>query len=61
MEFLKDLQELLPSDRISTNETVLEQHSKDESHHAPSIPLVVVFHLHVEEISKVMKVALHDR
>ncbi|MBM7662684.1 D-lactate dehydrogenase (cytochrome) [Bacillus mesophilus] len=57
MDFIKELQNLLPSDRISTNETILEQHSKDESHHEPATPQVVVFPLHTEEISRIMQVA----
>ncbi|WP_246942966.1 FAD-binding oxidoreductase [Bacillus pinisoli] len=57
MEFLKELQEVLPSDRLSTNETVLVQHSKDESHHRPASPHVVAFPLNTIEISQIMKIA----
>jgi D-lactate dehydrogenase (cytochrome) len=60
VDFVSKLQQLLPGDRLSTNETVLEQHSKDESHHEPASPQVVVFPLNVEEISSVMKIAHED-
>lgn len=57
MEFIQKLKEVLPSDRISTNEIVLEQHSKDESHHSPANPHVVAFPLDTTEISQIMKIA----
>lgn len=57
MEFLKDLQQIFPKDRVTTNETILDHHSVDESHHQASRPDGVVFPLNKEEVREVMKVA----
>jgi D-lactate dehydrogenase (cytochrome) len=51
------LKELIGEDRVSQNETVLEQHSKDESYHTPILPDVVVFPKTTEEVSRIMKLA----
>ncbi|WP_456276831.1 FAD-binding oxidoreductase [Bacillus sp. AK128] len=57
MDLIDALRQVLPNERISINETILEQHSKDESHHQPALPQVVVFPLTSEEISEIMKIA----
>ncbi|WP_407272630.1 FAD-binding oxidoreductase [Radiobacillus sp. PE A8.2] len=57
MDYKKDLEEIFPSDRITTNETVLTQHSKDESYHETSLPHIVVFPINTLEVSKAMKIA----
>lgn len=54
---IEELKERIDADRISTNETVIEQHSKDESYHTPSNPDVVVFPKTTEEVSEIMKIA----
>lgn len=54
---MKALQEIFPSDRVTTNPNTLEHHSKDESYHTPSLPDVVVYPENTEEVSEVMKIA----
>lgn len=43
MKWLEELRTIIPEDRVSTNPTVLDRHSKDESYHTPRLPDVVVF------------------
>lgn len=43
MQYIIELESFLPNDRISTNPTILEQHSIDESYHKPSLPDAVVY------------------
>ncbi|GAA0413969.1 MAG: FAD-binding oxidoreductase [Bacillota bacterium] len=57
MTILDALKKILPSEHISDNDTVLEQHSSDESYHTPKLPDVVVFPQTTEEVSQIMKVA----
>ncbi|MFC4559028.1 FAD-binding oxidoreductase [Virgibacillus kekensis] len=57
MTLLEDLQQLLGGDRVSENETILEQHSKDESYHTPHIPDIVVYPENTREVSEIMKLA----
>ncbi|MDF2683365.1 MAG: 2-hydroxy-acid oxidase, partial [Brevibacillus sp.] len=54
---LEDLKKITADDRATTNETMLHQHSKDESHHAPVLPDVVVFPITKEEVSEILKYA----
>ncbi|MDS9472912.1 FAD-binding oxidoreductase [Sporosarcina pasteurii] len=51
------LKEKLSDEQISTNETIRELHSKDETHHQTSLPDIVVFPKSTEEVSHIMKVA----
>lgn len=57
MNYLEKLSNILPEDRVTTNQVVLENHSKDESYHQPHLPDVVVFPNSAEEVSAVMKIA----
>jgi len=57
MNYIEELKSIIPSDRVSTNETVLFQHSKDESYHPANNPDVVVFVQSTEEIQAVLKFA----
>lgn len=57
MHIMEELEKLLPSKRVTTNENVLEQHSSDESYHTPQTPDVVVFPESTEEVSDIMKLA----
>jgi D-lactate dehydrogenase (cytochrome) len=57
MEWIENLKQLLSEQRVTTNETILFQHSKDESYHDPHLPDVVVFPESTEEVSEVMKLA----
>ncbi|WP_087973159.1 FAD-binding oxidoreductase [Oceanobacillus rekensis] len=54
---LSELRKILKSNQISTNETVLELHSKDESYHIPSNPDVVVYPETSEQVSAIVKFA----
>nr|WP_191276510.1 FAD-linked oxidase C-terminal domain-containing protein [Neobacillus kokaensis] len=56
-ELLTTLKRILPQDQVSVNQTILEQHSRDESYHTPSLPDIVVFPKTTEEVSKIMKLA----
>ncbi len=51
------LSDLLEPEQISTNETIIDQHSKDESYHPPHNPDVVVFPKNADDISKVVAAA----
>jgi len=55
--FITELRNLLTERQISTNETVLALHSKDESYHTPSLPDVVVFPENTEQVSGIIKIA----
>ncbi|WP_134685048.1 FAD-binding oxidoreductase [Brevibacillus migulae] len=54
---LFDLKQLTADDRATTSESVLALHSKDESHHTPVMPDVVVFPVSTEEVSAILKYA----
>lgn len=56
-ELLKALKNILSPEQVSINQTILQQHSTDESYHTPSLPDIVVFPMTTEEVSKIMKVA----
>ncbi|WP_036654687.1 FAD-binding oxidoreductase [Paenisporosarcina sp. TG-14] len=57
VSYLEELKKILSPERVSTNEVILDQHSKDESYHRPSLPDAVVFPVSAEEVSKVMNIA----
>ncbi|ASN06971.1 FAD-binding oxidoreductase [Virgibacillus necropolis] len=57
MNYISELETFIPKERVSTNITILEQHSKDESYHTPSLPNVVIYPESAEEVSQVMKIA----
>lgn len=57
MDLFEELQNMLAPEQVTKNETMLEQHSRDESYHAPSLPDIVVFPENAEEVSEVMKLA----
>ncbi|WP_085992568.1 FAD-binding oxidoreductase [Oceanobacillus senegalensis] len=52
-----ELKSFLHNDQVSTNQTILEQHSKDESYHTPSLPDIVVYPKNTEEVSDIVKIA----
>jgi D-lactate dehydrogenase (cytochrome) len=54
---LKELESFLQSDQISTNETMLDHHSRDESYHTPSRPDVVVFPETTEDVRRIVEYA----
>ncbi|QZA32591.1 FAD-linked oxidase C-terminal domain-containing protein [Hydrogenibacillus sp. N12] len=55
--WLTELRALFPNDRVSTNPTVLEQHSHDESYHPPHLPDAVVFPESTEEVARLLRFA----
>ncbi len=58
---LEFIQSLVGSERMSTGESVLDLHSKDESFHQKRRPDVVVWPLRAEEISPILKMANEKR
>jgi D-lactate dehydrogenase (cytochrome) len=50
----EELKRLIDADRVTTNLTMLEQHSKDESYHKPQLPDAVVFPKTKEEVSRIV-------
>ncbi|MEL3974345.1 FAD-linked oxidase C-terminal domain-containing protein [Rossellomorea oryzaecorticis] len=56
-ELFDELKQVLKRHQVTTNETVLEQHGKDESYHHPFSPDIVVFPESAEEVSKIVKLA----
>jgi D-lactate dehydrogenase (cytochrome) len=54
---LEELRAILSEGQVTVNETMLEQHSKDESYHTPHLPDVVVFPENTEEVSRVVDFA----
>ncbi|GEN87521.1 FAD-linked oxidase C-terminal domain-containing protein [Oceanobacillus sojae] len=56
-QVIQALSTKLSSDQISSNDTVKELHSKDETYHQTSLPDVVVFPKSTEEVSFIMEVA----
>ncbi|WP_191561098.1 FAD-binding oxidoreductase [Metabacillus idriensis] len=51
------LKYILPESGVSVNQTVREQHSRDESYHAPSLPDIVVFPETTLQVSEIMRLA----
>lgn len=58
--YINDLKRMVGAANVSVNESVLEQHGRDESSHKPSMPDAVVFAQNNEDVSKVLKFA-NDR
>lgn len=54
---LDRLREIVGPERLSTGESELELHSRDESHHSPSRPEAVVWPRSAEEISGILRLA----
>lgn len=52
-----DLIALLSASQVSTNQSVREQHAKDESYHLPVLPDVVVFPESTEDVVKIVQYA----
>lgn len=56
-QIVNQLKSILTDEQISTNETVRELHGKDESHHAMSLPDIVVFPRSTADVSAILKIA----
>ncbi|WP_027954655.1 FAD-linked oxidase C-terminal domain-containing protein [Halobacillus kuroshimensis] len=54
---IQELKQVLEEHQFSTNDTVLEHHSRDESYHKPAKPELVVFPETTEEVQVVVKAA----
>ncbi|MFC3885773.1 FAD-binding oxidoreductase [Bacillus songklensis] len=61
MNLFHDLVALIGEENVSINETILLQHSKDESNHDPAMPDTVVFPTNREDVQKVVKYANEHR
>lgn len=61
MSHVKALQDLLAEDRVSTNETLREQHSHDESHFEPQMPDIVVFPESTDDVRHVVAYAEQEQ
>ncbi|NEU30909.1 FAD-binding protein [bacterium LRH843] len=57
LDYLNELKQLLSADQVSINQTMLEQHGRDEGYQPVSLPDVVVFPKKTEEVSKVLAFA----
>ena len=57
LDYVKELKSLLAEDRVTINQTILEQHSRDESYHTPHLPDVVAYPESKEEVSALLKFA----
>jgi len=58
---IEELSKLVPPDRISTGESVLDLHAKDQSQHAPVRPEMVIWPQSAEEVSAVVVYANDNR
>lgn len=61
MNLVDQLKEILPEDRVSTNETVLLNHSQDESFHPANLPDVVVFPIDKKEVAEIVRFANENK
>jgi len=51
------MQQILDTKRATANDTILSQHSKDESYHTPVLPDVVVFPETTKEVQQIVLIA----
>ncbi|WP_455663275.1 FAD-binding oxidoreductase [Pradoshia sp.] len=56
-QLMNRLQEIVGEERVSVNETVLMNHSKDESYHEPANPDAVIFPHTTDEVSAILACA----
>lgn len=56
-EVVSALRSVLSESQVTMNQTILEQHSIDESYHSASLPDIVVFPTSTEEVSKIVNIA----
>jgi len=60
-EEMERLCEIVPPDRISTARSNLELHSRDQSHHQPVEPEVVIWPISPKEVSEILRFANEAR
>ncbi|OGP59861.1 MAG: hypothetical protein A2V65_05830 [Deltaproteobacteria bacterium RBG_13_49_15] len=58
---MESLRKMIPEDRFSTGDSVLNLHSRDQSFHPPSRPDVVIWPILKEEVCAVLKYADENR
>lgn len=58
---LESIREIVGSERMSTGESILDLHGKDESFHRRRRPEVVIWPLNAQEISQILKIANERR
>src|SRR5699024_10473092 len=56
-DLVKHLNEFLLKEQVSTNATILEQHSQDESYHTHKLPEVVLFPYSTKDVSNILNFA----
>lgn len=56
-EVVSALRSVLAESQVTMNQTILEQHSSDESYHSASLPDIVVFPTSTEEVRKTVNIA----
>ncbi|MGE5703705.1 MAG: FAD-binding oxidoreductase [Clostridia bacterium] len=61
MELVMELAKLLSPQQVTANETMREQHGRDESYHEMKLPDVVVFPESAEDVQKVLAFAQEHR
>jgi D-lactate dehydrogenase (cytochrome) len=54
---IKNLQSMVAPDRISTGASVLDLHAKDQSHHTPSRPELVIWPVNASEVAEILSYA----
>ncbi|WP_078594806.1 FAD-binding oxidoreductase [Evansella clarkii] len=59
--YIEELKSIISGDQISVNETILEQHSRDEGYSPPSLPDAVVFPHSAEEVSRITAFANQNK
>ncbi|MFT9850494.1 FAD-binding oxidoreductase [Aneurinibacillus sp. REN35] len=60
-EIVVELRKIIDADRVTVNQTMREQHSRDESYHLPKLPDVVVFPKNTAEVSRIVEWANEHR
>jgi D-lactate dehydrogenase (cytochrome) len=60
-DLLLEMKKRTSEKRATQNETILRQHSSDESYHSPVLPDVVVYPASAEEISSIMSFANENK
>lgn len=56
-EHIEQLRTIVSAEQVSVNETILEQHSHDESYHTPRLPDVVIYPRNAIETSAIVRYA----
>lgn len=60
-EIIEALCQIAGADAVSTARADLELHSRDQSHHEPHLPEVVVFPTEAEVVAEILRLANHHR